>query len=66
MDIIKIISFIVISFSIVLAGLAFYNETKLIENAHHEGCTYLGRARDVVRVRFYECNGKAEMRLDNE
>lgn len=66
MDIVKVLVFSTLSFALVMIGFAMKKDIDEIKKAEIEGCTYLGRSRDVMRVRFYECNGKIELRLNNE
>lgn len=48
---------------IMLAAYAINQDIQLTEEAHRAGCNYLGTARDLRMVRFYECNGQVVMKL---
>lgn len=53
---------------ILVIGALFYvlyivndENEKLTFKAHSQGCEYIGRARDLNRVAFFDCNGTIKM-----
>jgi len=65
-----IILAIVLSASVLIfKGLMYLDKPRMQEIKKIEmatGCEYLGRARDLGRVSFFECNGQIEMRRTPE
>lgn len=43
-------------------GLSIQRTSKAMDIAKSNGCEYLGSARDLSSVSFFECDGKIEMR----
>ena len=54
------IALLVILFVIVL-GLDVDRTSTAIDIAKSNGCEYIGSARDLNSVKFFDCNGKIEM-----
>lgn len=55
--------------ALIIKGVMYFDKprmeaTRKIEVA--SGCEYLGRARDLGRVSFFDCNGVIEMRRTPE
>lgn len=57
---IVLISILIIAIVIVFAvvGFAIVQHTERSNVAEQYGCTYLGTARDLIGVWFYNCNGE--------
>ena len=43
-------------------GLSIQRTSKALDIAKSNGCEYLGSARDLSSVGFFDCDGKIEMR----
>ena len=51
--------------ALIIKGVMYFDKPRMEAIKKIElitGCEYLGRARDLGRVSFFECNGQIEMR----
>ena len=54
---------------LVIKGVMYFDKPRMEATRKIEmttGCEYLGRARDLGRVSFFDCNGQIEMRRTPE
>ncbi|CAB4125552.1 hypothetical protein UFOVP181_9 [uncultured Caudovirales phage] len=54
------IALLVILFVIII-GLDVNRTSTAMDIAKSNGCEYIGSARDLTQVKFFDCNGKIEM-----